>query len=357
MGFFDGGSTTQSSTMTYSNPQLAKYTAAYRGAAPWGFATLDPTATLAAMGDGTKLGGRKLGVDFKEYLKGMSADEKRAHDDTQGALDRIRQRQESGQFLTPQETDFINTSLDKAFEYAHKTGYADWEKATQMMAGGRGMRMSDTPVAEPATRELRNFELGLGSERARLGLDSTMKMSAQQQMFDESFMEFNKSLAQNRWQTRQSFLFGGGLQAAANLGYTTNQTTTMKTKMSGFQQFMAGLQMANGVSAFAGNAGSGGMLGTPSSSVGGSELGASKGWGEYTQGMSGMMSGAAAMSDRRLKTNIKRIGTHDLGIGVYSYTINGQSQFGVMADEVRQVKPEAVMTGSDGYDRVFYHLL
>jgi polysaccharide export outer membrane protein len=59
-------------------------------------------------------------------------------------------------------------------------------------------------------------------------------------------------------------------------------------------------------------------------------------------------------SDRRLKTDIKRIGTHPLGIGIYSYKIFGKRQIGVMADEVLKVKPEAVIVGPDGYLRVDY---
>lgn len=62
-------------------------------------------------------------------------------------------------------------------------------------------------------------------------------------------------------------------------------------------------------------------------------------------------------SDRRLKSNIVRIGTHPLGIGWYEYDMDGTRQQGVMADEVRTVRPDAVMRGDDGYDRVFYDRL
>jgi hypothetical protein len=62
-------------------------------------------------------------------------------------------------------------------------------------------------------------------------------------------------------------------------------------------------------------------------------------------------------SDRRLKSNIVRVGTHPLGIGVYEYDINGERQRGVMADEVETVLPEAVVTRSDGYKMVNYGLL
>lgn len=66
---------------------------------------------------------------------------------------------------------------------------------------------------------------------------------------------------------------------------------------------------------------------------------------------------AWAASDRRLKSNIERVGTHPLGIGVYEYDIFGERQRGVMADEVLTVKPEAVITGSDGYMMVDYAML
>jgi len=75
--------------------------------------------------------------------------------------------------------------------------------------------------------------------------------------------------------------------------------------------------------------------------------------------MSGLYSlaGAALMSDRRLKSNIERIGTSPLGIGVYEYDIFGERQTGVMADELEQVKPEAVVMHPSGYKMVNYGAL
>lgn len=65
-----------------------------------------------------------------------------------------------------------------------------------------------------------------------------------------------------------------------------------------------------------------------------------------------------AASDRRLKRNIHRIGTHRLGIGIYEFDyVWGEHAIGVMADEVRKVMPEAVIRGEDGYDRVDYSKL
>ena len=62
----------------------------------------------------------------------------------------------------------------------------------------------------------------------------------------------------------------------------------------------------------------------------------------------------APASDRRLKSNIERIGTHPLGVGIYEYDIFDRHEIGVMADEVEQVMPEAVIVGHDGYKRVAY---
>lgn len=64
--------------------------------------------------------------------------------------------------------------------------------------------------------------------------------------------------------------------------------------------------------------------------------------------------GSAFISDRRLKSNIQRIGDHPLGIGVYEYDIFGHRDVGVMADEVLTVKPEAVILRPDGYMMVDY---
>lgn len=61
-----------------------------------------------------------------------------------------------------------------------------------------------------------------------------------------------------------------------------------------------------------------------------------------TLGAAGLNMGLFGASDRRLKSNIVRIGTHRLGIPLYRYDIFGQPAVGVMAQDVLTVKPEAV---------------
>lgn len=73
-------------------------------------------------------------------------------------------------------------------------------------------------------------------------------------------------------------------------------------------------------------------------------------------GTAGQLGGAAALmyfSDARLKTNIKRIGTHDsLGIGIYSYIKFGRPEIGVLAQELEAVKPDAVHVHESGYKMI-----
>ena len=69
-----------------------------------------------------------------------------------------------------------------------------------------------------------------------------------------------------------------------------------------------------------------------------------------------------AKSDRRAKRNIRRIGTHPLGFGLYlfdyrkGFAIEGgkSPQFGVMADEVEPIVPGAVIRDAAGYAQVDY---
>lgn len=80
---------------------------------------------------------------------------------------------------------------------------------------------------------------------------------------------------------------------------------------------------------------------------------------QYNQTMGGLFGlGQAAVfaSDRRLKTNIRRIGQTALGIPIYHYTKFGKPEVGVMADEVEKVIPFAVHE-IGGYKAVDYSVV
>jgi hypothetical protein len=80
--------------------------------------------------------------------------------------------------------------------------------------------------------------------------------------------------------------------------------------------------------------------------LGGSVLG---GWAK---------TGFAMPSDRRLKTDIRRVGRTDKGLPVYTYRYKhyGPVHMGVMADEVEEIIPEAVVE-VNGFKHVRYDMV
>lgn len=75
--------------------------------------------------------------------------------------------------------------------------------------------------------------------------------------------------------------------------------------------------------------------------------------------------GNMGASDRVLKQNIVPVGIHPCGIGLYLFDYKPEyrdawgygRQFGVIADEVEKVMPEAVSVHPDGYKMVDYAML
>ncbi len=66
--------------------------------------------------------------------------------------------------------------------------------------------------------------------------------------------------------------------------------------------------------------------------------------------------GGGRRSDIRLKRDITLLGRLDDGLGFYRFSYGGSDRLyvGVMAQEVQQVMPRAVVQGRDGYLRVYY---
>jgi hypothetical protein len=77
--------------------------------------------------------------------------------------------------------------------------------------------------------------------------------------------------------------------------------------------------------------------------------------------VAGALPWASWLSDRRAKTDIMPIGASLAGVPLYTFrywTDMGTTHVGVMADEAKQVHPDAVhMNGADGYDYVDYAML
>ncbi len=80
--------------------------------------------------------------------------------------------------------------------------------------------------------------------------------------------------------------------------------------------------------------------------------------GNLASGLFGLGSSfLTRFSDRRLKSNVVRLGTHRSGLPWYAYDIAGRREQGVMADEAARVNPAAVSLHASGYLQVNYALL
>ena len=67
----------------------------------------------------------------------------------------------------------------------------------------------------------------------------------------------------------------------------------------------------------------------------------------------------SAFSDRRLKTDVKKVGKTNEGLPIYTYKMKGEmkTQMGVMAQDVQKKKPDAVTTMPNGFLGVRYDKL
>jgi hypothetical protein len=72
--------------------------------------------------------------------------------------------------------------------------------------------------------------------------------------------------------------------------------------------------------------------------------------------MLGGLGGLFALSDERVKDDMRKIGETDDGINLYSYRMKGspETKVGVKAQDVKKKRPKAVMKGTDGLLRVDY---
>ena len=76
-------------------------------------------------------------------------------------------------------------------------------------------------------------------------------------------------------------------------------------------------------------------------------------------GSIGSIVAGAKASDRRLKTNIIKLGESISGLGIYKFNYIGKAKqyIGTMADEVIKIFPKAAILNSDGFYSVDYSLI
>lgn len=149
-----------------------------------------------------------------------------------------------------------------------------------------------------------------------------------------------------------------GMQATgAGAGYGSNALTIANTGVAGLNAgYGTALQGAGQMGQSATN-----MYGQQASYQANMQSGDSL--GGILGGLGGLAGGVAKFygSDRRLKTDIVPVGMHErTGLALYEFSykdVPGHRFRGVMADEVRERFPRAVMTGANGFDAVDYGAL
>lgn len=141
---------------------------------------------------------------------------------------------------------------------------------------------------------------------------------------------------------QQAVTGGPDLVGAANNTYNS-QMQAYNAQQAGGAGLMGGLL---GLGSLGLGAYSAGLFGASPGLLGGS-LGSASSFSP--------ISPMYTMSDRRLKRDVKRVGTADNGLGIYSYKYvwGGPTQLGYMADEVERIAPHAVAEVG-GYKAVNY---
>lgn len=258
----------------------------------------------------------------------------------QRQLEEIRR----GGGASPEQIQRIKEAADAGIA----AGTSDIDASTQRgiglisdeLANSRGLRLSDSPIKGEAALLAREGEIQKGSlvknlrageATARLNyplaaqqLSSGINLSTQN--VAEAARSFQSELRQRAYQNRLALT---GQTASTGIGLAS---------IGDPSRTIAGLQSLRGSTQ------------TQNSSGGGMDLG----------GVGSILSGIAAIgswSDRRLKTEIVKVGDDPRGFGIYEYTLFGERQRGVMADEVEKVIPAAVMTMPNGLQKVDYRML
>jgi hypothetical protein len=359
-GITRGSEAYNNAMFNFNNQKQQAYTDARNQAIGQGTAAAQG---LFGMGlQGAQFGNTSLGQQFgqnvtAQQLANASAGQNNANAQTNMGLTNAALGQQFGQNVT--SANFANAAQQQAYNQAQ--GNAQFQNAAQ--AQQYGQNLSDMQAQNTAVGQ-------------RFGMDTSNQAStnnAQTQQYNAAMANANLNNQQLSQLYNQQLQSGQMSNAASNQQLAQNQAV-QQNPLNILQALRTGAQLntanlpAVGVS----------QPGQLANWQGADMLGAATAQGQYDQsvynaqaaanaqmmsagiGAAGALGGAGikAASDRRLKKNIKRIGTHVLGIGLYTWDyLWGEPFSGVMADEVEQVMPEAIVMHPSGFKMVNYSML
>jgi len=237
--------------------------------------------------------------------------------------------------------------------YSRATSRLDpqWENAQadkEAQLAAQGLRQGD----EAYDRAMREFNMARTDayEQARTGaITGGGSEATRQQAMDQQASAYQNTM-------RQAQL----AEAMQQRGFSLNEINALLTNQQVGMPSMPQFSQASAAQ--------------PTDYLGATDMGYQAALGQYSanqaanQGMFGglgsIMGGVGAMaqggmfaSDRRLKKNVQKIGKM-CGLNVYKFDyIWDEPSIGFMADEVKEVMPEAVMTHESGYDMVNYNMV
>lgn len=226
--------------------------------------------------------------------------------------------------------------------------------ALQQAAMANQRAMQEAQLAYQAQRDNNQFQLNAGDLALRANLGLGQLGLANQQFGLEQATTGVGLLNQASQQPVQNFQ---GLLGIGNLQQQDQQNqTNADVARWNYNQTLPWQNLQNYMGVVTG---AGGRYGEGSMGQRGFN------WGlDFTQsggggGASDMAKAAVILSDRRTKRNIVKIGSRPDGLNVYAYNYlwSDDPQIGVMADEVKQIKPHAVITLDNGLMAVNYGAL
>lgn len=285
---------------------------------------------------------------------------------------------------------------DQQFRLGAELAGTDAAAANQFKLTNAGMGMQAALANQNADNQFKMTEYGAGVDQARYGADSLNQFAMQQGLLDQQTGQYNTDALNNFLMTQvgldadsaryyadalnqsnfqnanlQEQEYARQLQASGQLGDLSQAQSGqsladlgMTADMGSLQRSLEAeylnayptqLQMAGNLYSQLSPALYSGVTSTGTNSTKSGGLGT---WLPQVAG-SAMQAGAVAYSDRRLKRNIVRIGEWDNrgdGLGRYTWDwVWGGSDEGVLADEVKQLRPQAYIENyRDDYAGVNY---
>lgn len=224
------------------------------------------------------------------------------------------------------------------------------------MMGARQQGVNEQALQFDQQQALRMGEAGLLGQNAMLGMQQQAQQFGQQNYLRElaaalQGQQFNQA-EQARQRAYQELAYERGLPFQELVALSGGNQVQMPQFPGYAQQATTGGPDILGAT----NAGYQAQLGAYNADQ---AAGANMMSGLFGLGNIGIAAyGAGLFSDRRLKRNIKRVGSTDDGLGIYTYQYvwGGPVLMGVMADEVERVAPHAVGEVG-GYKTVNYGAL